>query len=477
MRNFCNLNIKSADKKFNYYLEIADNEYEVEFDNISYSNKNNIVEFVNPLYHNVSYNMNYYTTSNNLYNQEYIPEFIDTVTAKLYIPVYNISIYEKQVDYVIVFRTYICEKEIILGSYLVDYNQISELNKSKSMIGNEYYESFSFEIINPHTIHYSDEWDSFRKEICGEYNMTNNGGANLNITLIPVSQGLANTYYNLVEYSLCQNTINISNSESDYLRVDLSMNNIVDDDKGIEFMGKIVYNNNYEQTFDGLNEYLKETYNIELNSLNYELVIKDNNNIYKYSSKESTDTHIVFDKHDIEFDNWNEYQEGCIVVLCINVNDGDINVFSNEISITKEIFKFLIHTKIDKINLDLVDMNIYNINAVNKIEKTVVKMERPSSYKNNIIKPVFFKVNELNDLKIHKNVIENISINLDSYKNKVEMFYLSIDNVLFGEIGRNSTGVIFRVNSNKLKDDVISGNYYILNQDSELITSGNYTVI
>ena len=148
MRNFCNLNIKSADKKFNYYLEIADNEYEVEFDNISYSNKNNIVEFVNPLYHNVSYNMNYYTTSNNLYNQEYIPEFIDTVTAKLYIPVYNISIYEKQVDYVIVFRTYICEKEIILGSYLVDYNQISELNKSKSMIGNEYYESFSFEIIN-----------------------------------------------------------------------------------------------------------------------------------------------------------------------------------------------------------------------------------------------------------------------------------------------------------------------------------------
>lgn len=477
MRNFCNLNINTIDKKFNYYLEITDNTYEVKFDNISYKDRGDIVEFNNPLYNNTSYNLNYYVANNEYYNNEYIPDFIDTVTAKLYMPVYNISIYEKLVEYIIVFRTYICEKEIVIGSYLVDFKRVSENEKSIRLVGNDYYEAFSFEIINPYTIQYSDEWDDFRKNICGEFNKTNNGGSNLNITLIPVSKGLNNTYYKLNNYSSGQNTINISKNNLDYLRVDLSLNNNMDDDKGVEFSGNIIYNGCYEKTIDGFSEYLEETYNVKLNSLKYELVIRDEDNIYKYASKELNDVGVVFNKEDIVYDSWSDYQEGCIAVLCLNVNDGDINIFSNEISITKEIFKYLIRTEIDKINLDLVDMNIYNINAVNKIEKTIVKMERPSSYKNNIIKPVFFRVDELNDLKIHKNVIENIAINLDVYKNKVELFYLKIGDVSFSEIGRNSTGIIFKINSSKLKDVNTSGSYYILNQDNEMVTSGNYNIV
>ena len=62
-------------------------------------------------------------------------------------------------------------------------------------------------------------------------------------------------------------------------------------------------------------------------------------------------------------------------------------------------------------------------------------------------------------------------------KNKVEIFYLNINGVLFQEIGRNNSGIIFKIIGNKLDKSVKSGNYYILNQDQEMVTYGNYTLI
>jgi hypothetical protein len=62
-------------------------------------------------------------------------------------------------------------------------------------------------------------------------------------------------------------------------------------------------------------------------------------------------------------------------------------------------------------------------------------------------------------------VTENIALNLDEYKNKVDIFYLNINGTLFQEIGRTNQGIIFKIIGQKIDKSIKSGNYYILNQD------------
>ena len=133
------------------------------------------------------------------------------------------------------------------------------------------------------------------------------------------------------------------------------------------------------------------------------------------------------------------------------------------------------------INLDEVDMNNYNINAVNKVEKKIIQLDRPDNNKGNLIKPVYFRARELNELVIHPNVTENISFNLDAYKSQVERFYLQIDGAVFPEFARVASGVIFRIvgadlpySTNEEGNRISEGVLYLLNQDKELITTGKY---
>ena len=117
----------------------------------------------------------------------------------------------------------------------------------------------------------------------------------------------------------------------------------------------------------------------------------------------------------------------------------------------------------------------YNINAVNKIEKKIVQVDRPSDYKANILKPVYYKVKDLASLILHPSVTENICINLDTYKSTVDTFIIHIENVSFIERARTNSGVIFKIVGTNLPHSVESGVYYILNQDSELVTTGKFT--
>lgn len=129
---------------------------------------------------------------------------------------------------------------------------------------------------------------------------------------------------------------------------------------------------------------------------------------------------------------------------------------------------------LDKIYLEAVDMKVYNINAVNKIQQNIIKMDRPDDYKANIIKPIFFRTHELGKLIVHPEVIEQVCINLDQYKSKVDSFVLKIEGVVFTEYARNNAGIIFRIVGPSLPGKMSPGTYYILNQDSELVTTGQY---
>ena len=99
--------------------------------------------------------------------------------------------------------------------------------------------------------------------------------------------------------------------------------------------------------------------------------------------------------------------------------------------------------------------------------------EKINSSNNSIIMPVFFRVRDLGNLEVHNEVTENVSINLDTYKNKVKYFILRIGDYSSQEIGRNNTGVIFQIIGPKIGNKS-SGLYYILNENGEVVTTGNY---
>ena len=122
-------------------------------------------------------------------------------------------------------------------------------------------------------------------------------------------------------------------------------------------------------------------------------------------------------------------------------------------------------------------MELYNIQVVNKNINKVIKINNPINSKNNITKPIFVKSQSLGDININTRFTENIIINLDQYKTYVDSFMIQIEGINFKEIGRNSKGVIFKIIGTSLPVEQLSGTYYILNQDSELICSGKYTYL
>jgi hypothetical protein len=78
------------------------------------------------------------------------------------------------------------------------------------------------------------------------------------------------------------------------------------------------------------------------------------------------------------------------------------------------------------------------------------------------------------NIKIRKNIIQNIGINLSDYLSKVTAFILEIDTIEYNEYARNDGFVIFNINSNLLASNF--GYFNILNQDHEFISSGQYSI-
>ena len=179
-------------------------------------------------------------------------------------------------------------------------------------------------------------------------------------------------------------------------------------------------------------------------------------------------------------DNWPHFEEGWVMQasMTVSVDDGnkEIYILSNEVPITQEIFKYFVGWTEEELKnrCKITDMEIKNYSLVNKIVNQVVQLDRPDKSKTNIIQPVFFRTHDTEMLTLHPAVTENICINLDNYKSKVEMFYLQIDNCRFSQIGANQYGIIFKIDGSSLPIDVTEGTYYILNENYDLVTKGKY---
>lgn len=232
----------------------------------------------------------------------------------------------------------------------------------------------------------------------------------------------------------------------------------------------------------------------------------------------ATDTkfkHIIYDKnyrinfHDLDdfafklndiFKSWNQHPEKLIARAVFYDRILGTKTTGNLIIISKEWFKYLINdnakgrmTELSDINknkgllddnMKIIDLNkeAGNINFINKINCVVTKKSDnstiESSLKNNqkiVFKPIFYRVSDLQNIRIRSNVVQNIGINLMKYMTKVDTFKMKINEIEYVESSRNDAFVIFKINANDIKKT--TGKYDITNQDDEYISSGSYTLI
>lgn len=156
---------------------------------------------------------------------------------------------------------------------------------------------------------------------------------------------------------------------------------------------------------------------------------------------------------------------------------------SNPVVITKEMYKYIIHNGDYRLNLanrQVNDMNPENFNFIDKINCVVKKTENEqnktltnSKTTSKIIyKPIFYKVRELQEIKLKSGITQNIGLNLAEMISKVDTFKIQIGTKEFPETARNDGYVIFKINTLELAAS--SGMYNLINQDNEFISDGTW---
>lgn len=496
------INIKGNDQTFSYLIE-----YVNKHSNITFTDGSNVnwhsCKFAMNCIHLLDDSVKYYRHQNDWYNydrpsvisNQYIPQNINTAKIRVYMPNHSISTYKRGAKYMLSINTYINGYKIDLGSFIFKTTDAIASKFGNIKYGNiEYSEYVEFEILDPYYIVYSDYWIDFRHNVCGEPKNINNTGSLVNVSLYSITE-CEDRYMIDPEYNGGITSFNISNPD-EFLSLYISC------DVNSDIKLTVKYNDEY----DWLITYFKETYGITTkfgqaydnnkNGLFFEVVIKDENDIfavsdsipYNANEENGKSTQIVYYESLINsknstiksfFNSWENFYEGCSIVSSLVVYDNNEEVFSlisNELPITQELFSRFVNGGSKKI-IDLTEMEIINYNVVNKIVNEVLQIERPNDSKSNIIQPVFFKVKETELLTLHPDVTENICINLDDYKSKVGRFILQIDNCRFEQIGANSYGILFKVLGNKISKEVSSGLYYILDENFELVTTGKFNCV
>lgn len=488
--NYTNINIKSNNRTFKYIVEYFDDP-SVQMKPLKYFKNDYGYFFFDEDQQNVLHEKNYWTEigKGETYESDTFPHTYNISSFDLYFPRFSVDTYQTGVYYILTLNTWINDTCVFLGSYLIDRKEaVASSQGVRRFLNDEYYEYVRVNTVDPFYLNYGDEWKDFRIVFCGEDDeQKNNTASNINITLTPVKK-VDGIWIKLDEYDSYQSAIVINNNEdSNYLTPKLMLDN---GDGNPKFYCGLVFNDVYENNFE---DYLRETYQVTVDEnfkIKYGFVIGDKDNPYKYTEHvfDYAESGTSFELDEFVFDSWNDYVEGMYaqVYVILQKHDEDILVLiSNQVYITQEEFKYFMRMpegeilgndirEIRKVDLDSLDMDVNKYNVVNVIENKIVSVERPSDYKANIIKPVFIKVQDADSIRLHRSVTENIVINLDAYKNKVKAFILKVGDTNYYEIGRVNSGIIFKVVGSSLPEE--NGNYYILNDDGELVTTGKYMI-
>jgi len=409
---------------------------------------------------------------------EYIPSFINSRKIHFQFPWYKINNY-RNTEYVVKFTTWIAGVRILLGCYRITPDDF-KATTYKVYKGGRYAEECELYIIDPWSIIYDEAWKDFRQYICGEDpedSEINNTVSTLEVELTPIEY--TGDYYNIIENAGIGSYSMVVSKQSDLLSLNLEFEPLT---------SNLRMNLNYNEVYDNIVDYLQETYGIVIDpetvTAEYILSVTDKENEYGELTKILNENieKCTFEKSELGLTDWSDYKDGLFLIgsssICSD-NTPQITIVSNPLPLTPDIYRFLIITDLDQIPIELknVDMIDYTINAVNKINKTIVQVDNTKDTKSGLIHPVFFRSGKIDNTIIHPEVTENICINLNQYKSKVDMFYIKVEGVVFPEISRTHSGVIFKIQGNLLPNKTPEGIIYILDKNKELVTSGNYKYI
>lgn len=445
-----------------------------------------------------------------------IPVTFKTCKISVFFPRYSLETNNNGIKYAFNIYIWVNGFKVILGSYLLNrFNAAARTSDLKEL--SDHFEEISIDVIDPKSLIYDDEWKVFRETICKERNFSNYVGTALCFDLEPVEYDEeTNQYLNIISCSGGRNSIVLEDKEEDEMYLSINHNNFKDSIDDQPFINcKLNFNNSYTYDMDGLKEYLMETYNVNVEDvqLSYDLSLRNEDDIYFYNS-ESGIKDLSYKFYNIDEISMNDFeriswewidtyeqqnsaplylQAMCNIYIKSNA-DEDFRLFlyfkSNSIPFTQILCSYFVSPRskvfdqlddfwsIKKVNLQNLDMNYYSINAVNKTENIIKHFDYVSQdSKSNIVQPIFYQTQPLSSLTIHRSVNENIAINLDQYKSKVKRFKLKIGNALVYEAGRVKTGIIFIVKANQIAGIDSAGVYYVLNENNDVITSGNYTCV
>lgn len=218
--------------------------------------------------------------------------------------------------------------------------------------------------------------------------------------------------------------------------------------------------------------------------INFDHIIYDQNVKIKFNELDD----FAFNINDI-FEEWNNVYDGYYAARIIFIDRLlGTEIVSNSVILSPEWIKYMIHSSNERImefnNIDVKDIDDDMI-KYNFLENIRCVVNKKSNNDNTVIrsggspkilyKPIFYKVNELQNVKIRRNIKQKIGINLAEYMTKVSQFKMLINGVEYTEYGRADAYVIFEISGNNFSSS--AGMYDILNQDDEYISSGNYSLI
>lgn len=237
-------------------------------------------------------------------------------------------------------------------------------------------------------------------------------------------------------------------------------------------------------------EDLKEILGDSLEMVKYTCIVSSDylskNIIHEEISYSDRVDDFLFPMKDL-FSKWSQVPDNVYVRLIMEDRAIGKNCSSPTVLFTKDKLKYTINEQqytrlsIKKKETDIDNMNKENFNFISNMNCRIVKSndDKQQIQKNSvqpriIYKPIFFKVQELQNIVLRSNMSQNIGISLSSYVNKVDEFILSIGENKWHESSRTSSFVIFNINSKLINE--ATGKYDILTSENEYISTGNYTI-
>lgn len=398
------------------------------------------------------------------------------------------------------------EENISSNELFIDEN--SNIYYSLSLICAPYYieETPEFSIVEYDTSLYGTTHHANEKVYKVNENKLNSMNFNIKVTLYPINKyDEENERY--IGYEDIEPNVDVFSHEKHIVMKNSYKFSLEEDSKGALIISSVFdFPKNYDslvEAYLGLNNESNE-YNYSINEEDYEneLIpeeIKKSGFKIEISNEKHFKNPVYYDFINIEdhiidnldyvlsMDNlkasWKSYPD----ILFIRVTFFDrclANVINgNDLIITKEEFKYIVNSnnrriKLYEKQLELMDPTYFNF--IDKINCTVIKQDDEeqaviSNSKTNskiIYKPIFYKIKDLEQIKIKSGITQNIGINLASIISKINTFKMIINGKEYIEIGRNDIYVIFKINASELTDK--AGQYILMNQDNEYISDGNW---